>query len=269
MSYLLCSNPLIQFKMKIITAQFPAKKSTVKPASVSSRLQNSQTPSNQQLNLSILRFTLGIPGLDETYLPRWIGYGFASLLILNHFVGSNSATTTPAQLRTEAIGLSLAAFSVIIPYLGKFLKGASAADQATIPEGTEQIFVMSQNILDTKKEDLAWATYILLRNTNTIAVASRKNLLEWFERQIERIGLKILKDTLYFPQNSDSVLWELLPKGTRSLLVQPVLQVPKPGANQMEGIEGEGFVLLASSMGYAYSDRDKAWIGALANKFGG
>lgn len=67
----------------------------------------------------------------------------------------------------------------------------------------------------------------------------------------------------------DSVLWELLPKGTRSLLVQPVLQVPKPGANQMEGIEGEGFVLLASSRGYAYSDRDKAWIGALANKFGG
>lgn len=65
----------------------------------------------------------------------------------------------------------------------------------------------------------------------------------------------------------DSVLWELLPKGTRSLLVQPVLQVPKSGANQMEGIEG--FVLLASSMGYAYSDRDKAWIGALANKFRG
>ena len=65
----------------------------------------------------------------------------------------------------------------------------------------------------------------------------------------------------------DSVLWEMLPKGTRSLLVQPVLQVPIPGANQMEKIEG--FVLLASSMSYAYSDKDKAWIGALANKFGG
>lgn len=51
----------------------------------------------------------------------------------------------------------------------KVLQGASPADQATIPEGTEQIFVMSQNISDTQKEDLAWATYILLRNTNTIA----------------------------------------------------------------------------------------------------
>jgi hypothetical protein len=59
----------------------------------------------------------------------------------------------------------------------------------------------------------------------------------------------------------------MLPKGTRSLLVQPVLQVPNLGANQMEKIEG--FVLLASGMSYAYSDKDRAWIGALANKFGG
>lgn len=42
---------------------------------------------------------LGIPGLDESYLPRWIGYGFGSLLLLNHFVGSNSAAPiTSAQL---------------------------------------------------------------------------------------------------------------------------------------------------------------------------
>ncbi|XP_050133658.1 uncharacterized protein LOC126609770 [Malus sylvestris] len=38
---------------------------------------------------------LRIPGLDESYLPRWIGYGFGSLLIMSHFVGS---TATPAQL---------------------------------------------------------------------------------------------------------------------------------------------------------------------------
>ncbi|XP_065618279.1 protein COFACTOR ASSEMBLY OF COMPLEX C SUBUNIT B CCB2, chloroplastic isoform X2 [Quercus suber] len=145
---------------------------------------------------------------------------------------------------------------------------------------------MSQNISDSLKEDLAWATYILLRNTNTIAVlisirgelcargywnipeeVSKTNLLAWFRRQMEMIGLENIKDTLYFPQSSDSVLWEMLPKGTRSLLVEPVLQVPNSGANQMEKIEG--FVLLASGMSYAYSDKDRAWIGALANKFGG
>uniref|UniRef100_A0A2N9HPF7 Endonuclease/exonuclease/phosphatase domain-containing protein n=1 Tax=Fagus sylvatica TaxID=28930 RepID=A0A2N9HPF7_FAGSY len=214
-------NPLIiQLKMKL-PPQFPAKKTTTKSASISARLQNSQTPTNQQLNLSVLRFTLGIPGLDESYLPRWIGYGFGSLLIVNHFVGSDRGTITLSQLRTEALGLSLAAFSIVIPYLGKFLKGASPADQATIPEGIEQIFVMSQNISDTQKEDLAWATYILLRNTNTIAVLisirgelcargywnipdkiSKTNLLAWFKGQMERIGLENVKDTLYFPQSS-------------------------------------------------------------------
>lgn len=50
------------------------------------------------------------------------------------------------------------------------LQGATPVEQATLPEGTEQIFVMSPNISDMLKEDLAWATYILLRNTNTISV---------------------------------------------------------------------------------------------------
>lgn len=124
----------------------------------------------QQLNLSVLRFTLGIPGLDESNLPKWIGYAFGSLLLLNHFVGSDSNTITPAQLRTEALGLSLAAFSVVVPFLGKFVKGASSVDQPILPEGSEQLFIMSQNISDTIKEDLAWGTYILLRNTNTVSV---------------------------------------------------------------------------------------------------
>jgi len=101
----------------------------------------------------------GIPGLDESYLPRWIGYGFGSLLLLNHFLGSDAAAITPAQLvreikaencifvlhfsvfdylifwavvhnwcvflvmqSTEVLGLSLASFSIVLPYLGKFLK---------------------------------------------------------------------------------------------------------------------------------------------------
>nr|KAJ0221844.1 hypothetical protein LSAT_V11C200098950 [Lactuca sativa] len=82
----------------------------------------------QQLNLFVLRFTLGIHGLDESYLPRWIGYTFGTLLLLNHFLGSNSTTVTPTQVRTELLGLSLAAFSVMFPYIGQFLKLISIQD---------------------------------------------------------------------------------------------------------------------------------------------
>ncbi|KAJ8771437.1 hypothetical protein K2173_026614 [Erythroxylum novogranatense] len=237
----------------------------------------------QQLNLSVLRFTFGIPGFDESYLPRWIGYGFGSLLLLNHFVGSY-LEITPAQLRTEALGLSLAAFSVALPYFGRFLKGATTVDTVTIPPGAEQIFVMSQNIADTQKEDLAWATYVLLRNTNTIAALicvegelcvrgywntpdnySKAELPDWFKRQIEIIGLSDLKDPLYFPKTAEFQSWEMLPEGTCTLLVEPLLQDSDETANENE--ENKGFLLLASSIGFAYSDKDRAWIRAVANKF--
>ncbi|XP_027358494.1 protein COFACTOR ASSEMBLY OF COMPLEX C SUBUNIT B CCB2, chloroplastic isoform X2 [Abrus precatorius] len=197
------------------------------PLSLRASLQDSRPPNStqqqQQLNLSVLRFTLGIPGLDESYLPRWIGYGFGSLLLLNHFLGSDSATVTPAQLSTEVLGLSLASFSIVLPYIGKFLKGAQLVDQKTIPDGTEQIFVMSPDIVDDLKEDLAWASYILLCNTNAIAAliyiqgdicargywntpndSSKEILLGWFKKKIENAGLYDLKDTLYFPQDAGS-----------------------------------------------------------------
>uniref|UniRef100_A0A9I9ECF1 Uncharacterized protein n=1 Tax=Cucumis melo TaxID=3656 RepID=A0A9I9ECF1_CUCME len=57
----------------------------------------------------------------------------------------------------------------------------------------------------------------------------------------------------------------MLPKGTRSVLVQPVVQNLKQSGNEMEKMGG--FILLASSLSYAFSDKDRAWIRALANKY--
>ncbi|XP_054825226.1 protein COFACTOR ASSEMBLY OF COMPLEX C SUBUNIT B CCB2, chloroplastic isoform X2 [Prosopis cineraria] len=230
------------------------------PAIIFARLEDSQ---QQQLNLSVLRFTLGIPGLDESYLPRWIGYGLGSLLLLNHFVDSGSTTIIPAQL------------------------GAQPAFQRVQPDGAEQIFVMSPNLAGIQKEDLAWASYVLLRNTNAIAAlisiqgdicirgywnvpaenSSKESLLGWFQEKVEKAGLFDLKDTLYFPQEADSEFQELLPKGACSVLVQPLLQVSSQPANGPQN--PEGFILLASTVTYAFSVKDRAWIAAAANKFSG
>ncbi|GMH09015.1 hypothetical protein Nepgr_010855 [Nepenthes gracilis] len=243
------------------------------------------TNAHQQLNLSVLRFTFGIPWLDESYLPRWIGYAFGSLILLNHFAGTKSSVTS-AQLISEALGLSLAGFSATLPYLGMFLKGATPMDKITLPEGAEQIFVMSQNVSESLKEDLAWAAYVLLRNTNSVSVliyvqdvlcvrgywskpdtVSRSHILDWFRSQIEKFGLSDTKDTLYFPQRADSGLEELLPQGTSSVLIQSVLPSSKQMVNKKE--KAAGFLLLASSLSFAYSDKDRCWIGAIANKFRG
>ncbi|XP_052210890.1 protein COFACTOR ASSEMBLY OF COMPLEX C SUBUNIT B CCB2, chloroplastic isoform X2 [Diospyros lotus] len=295
MSSCLCSNPLIPLGVRANTFDFYLRISNTytrkrkPPTILCTRLDNSERATarnQQQLNFSVLRFTFGIPGVDESYLPRWIGYAFGSLLLVNRFLGSDSTTITPAQLRSEALGLSLAAFSIILPYLGKFLKGASPVDQIAVPESAEQIFVMSQAIADNVKEDLAWGTYVLLRNTNTISVlisvkdtmcvrgywnlpgdVSKVDALDWFQEQIQQIGLSDLEDILYFPQGADSELWEMLPEGTRSVLVQPVWLASKGSAGQVD--RTDGFILLASSISYAYSNKDRAWIGAVANKFKG
>lgn len=115
---------------------------------VSVRLDDSADGGQQQqaLNFSVLRFTLGeylpaispelpwsqfgalmrliqsilmvvvagIPGLDESYLPRYIGLAFGSLIVLNHLLGS-SDSPTPAQLVCSTIQPPL------VPFLSKEL----------------------------------------------------------------------------------------------------------------------------------------------------
>ncbi|KAI5444858.1 variant 3 [Lathyrus oleraceus] len=223
---ILSLKPCIPPNKLLFPKTFSTKSTTILRANLqppNSTNTTSQQQQQQQLNLSVLRFTLGIPGFDESYLPRWIGYAFGSLLILNHFLGSDSSTITPPQLRTEVLGLSLASFSILLPYLGKFLKGAQQVDQTTLPDGTQQIFVMSADIADGLKEDLAWTSYILLRNTNAIAAliliqgeicargywneiddSSKEILLGQFRNKIENAGLNNLKETLYFPQDAGS-----------------------------------------------------------------
>ncbi|XP_051137897.1 protein COFACTOR ASSEMBLY OF COMPLEX C SUBUNIT B CCB2, chloroplastic [Andrographis paniculata] len=265
---------------------FPSIFGARKPLLIAKICCSKDNNPQQQVNLSVLRFTLGIPGLDESYLPRYIGYAFGALLVANHFLRSDSSSIAPAQLRTEALGLSLAAFSAFVPYVGKFLKGAKLTEPKTIPEGSEQIFVMSQEISDSLKQDLAWGTYALLRNTNSISVLisvgdalcvrgywnipkdlQKQDVSDWFREQIRRVGLSYLKDSMYFQQAAESELKEIFPRGTRSVLVQPILEASKPGSGETE--KSNGFVLLASNIDYAYTDKDRSWIAAIANKFKG
>lgn len=133
---IICFKPWIprnySYNYKVVCPKRTCYRKSTK-ITVHASLQDSQSPNNttqqQNLNLSVLRFTLGIasltslytlthvckfevvlffilvfvfasgiPGLDESYLPRWIGYAFGSLLLLNHFLGSDSATVTLPQL---------------------------------------------------------------------------------------------------------------------------------------------------------------------------
>ncbi|XP_078182233.1 protein COFACTOR ASSEMBLY OF COMPLEX C SUBUNIT B CCB2, chloroplastic-like isoform X2 [Carex rostrata] len=240
---------------------------------VSVRAQDSDGQSSQQqqqLNLSVLRFTLGIPGLDESYLPRWIGVGFGLLVLLNHFLSTNP---TSPQIRSEILGFCLAAFSAMLPYLGRFLEGVSSVNRLPLPEESKQIFILSENLSTAQKEDLAWASYALLRNTNTMSVfiavkdficirgcwdtpekASKTAIIDQFKDQIQQAGFRGLTETLYFPRYTETQVGKILPKGVLSFVVHPISSI-------------DGLVLVASNSNYAYSDKDIAWIRSVANKF--
>uniref|UniRef100_J3N479 Protein COFACTOR ASSEMBLY OF COMPLEX C SUBUNIT B CCB2, chloroplastic n=1 Tax=Oryza brachyantha TaxID=4533 RepID=J3N479_ORYBR len=256
---------------------------TTRPRRLRLRLRGSRShppQQQQQVNLSVLRFTLGIPGLDESYLPRWIGLGFGALVLLNHVL---SPSPTPAQLRSEVLGLCLAAFSATLPYLGRFLEGAGAAERVPLPEGSRQVFAMSDSLSAAQKEDMAWASYVLLRNTNTTSVLiaigsqlcirgywdppekiSKYAMIEWFKSQMQEAGIIDLREALYIPIFSDTRLGKILPQGILSVLAQPVLNNPDPTTGE---IKAEGFILLASNANYAYSEKDRIWIRTVANKF--
>lgn len=61
--------------------------------------------------------------------------------------------------------------------VGTFLQGENSVERAPLPEGNKQIFVLSENLTDFLKEDLAWTSYVLLRNTNTMSVVFFLNLI--------------------------------------------------------------------------------------------
>jgi len=66
---------------------------------------------------------------------------------------------------------------------------------------------------------------------------------------------------------SGSEFQDLVPIGTRCLLIQPVLHVSNESDTGSQN--PDGFILLASTTRYAFSNKDKAWIAAVANKYRG
>jgi hypothetical protein len=60
-----------------------------------------------EVDLSVMSFTLGIPGFDDSELPRLLGILFGSCIVLNHVVSSPGGLMSDAQLVHTSLSLSL------------------------------------------------------------------------------------------------------------------------------------------------------------------
>ncbi|XP_057870139.2 protein COFACTOR ASSEMBLY OF COMPLEX C SUBUNIT B CCB2, chloroplastic isoform X3 [Cryptomeria japonica] len=183
-------------------------------------------------DLSVFRFTLGIVGFDESYLPRIIGILFGFLLVLNHV--STQTSVTAAQLRSEFVGIFLVAISISIPYVGKRLK----------------LIYHSEPLCARGCWDMP-------------AEASKDDIFTMLEHEIDQLGLSHVTETLYFPNYVDRQGLGRVTKGAASLLVQPFNWRVSSNDNT---VHSGGFILLFSSVPQAYGDKDRAWVAALANK---
>lgn len=53
------------------------------------------------MDMAVFRFTLGIPGFEDRFIPRVVGALGASLVVVNHFLGAQVAP--PSQVRPPCV----------------------------------------------------------------------------------------------------------------------------------------------------------------------
>ncbi|XP_024525293.1 protein COFACTOR ASSEMBLY OF COMPLEX C SUBUNIT B CCB2, chloroplastic isoform X1 [Selaginella moellendorffii] len=228
---------------------------------------------SRDVDVSVLRFTLGIPGFDDSKLPRILGFTFGGLIVVNHIF---SQLVPPAQLRSEGVGLFLSVVAVLLPSLRKLELDGQSSRAGSLPSDLSQVFVMAEWLTDAQKQELAWVSYALIRNTKTIAVIAFHGdeivlargcwNLPRVDNGDPETPLKILqallrsflqelksKRTIYVPSGAGDSGLSFIPKGLNSLLAQSF-----PSR--------DGGLLLVSDVPRAYNVKDRTWIQCLAEK---
>ncbi|EFJ33894.1 hypothetical protein SELMODRAFT_406170 [Selaginella moellendorffii] len=191
----------------------------------------------------------GIPGFDDSKLPRILGFTFGGLIVVNHIF---SQLVPPAQLDGQS------------------------SRAGSLPSDLSQVFVMAEWLTDAQKQELAWVSYALIRNTKTIAVIAFHGdeivlargcwNLPRVDNGDPETPLKILqallrsflqelksKRTIYVPSGAGDSGLSFIPKGLNSLLAQSF-----PSR--------DGGLLLVSDVPRAYNVKDRTWIQCLAEK---
>ncbi|PRW61279.1 required for cyt b6 assembly [Chlorella sorokiniana] len=259
---------------------------------------------NSDAEVAVFRFTLGSDAADAA-VPRVVGGVGAALLLLNHLLGDQPSE---AQLRAEALGAALAAVAFVTPTIEQRLKeiqpgrGRQAA-AASVP-GAGSVFALQPGLPDGLKQELAWASYALLLNTNICGLA-----VYWDGRAVlarGQLGTAALgsaaaggskadpgavldalsvaepaaasrgwrQGPLYCPDKAAIAKagaggWPCVPAGAESLLVQPLLPFSssaRSSSSATGGASPQGFMLLVSERPRALSGKERAWAAAVAAK---
>ena len=123
----------------------------------------------------IFRFTLGIPFLDDEDVPCIVGLCCAACSVLNHLATVNASV---AQARMEIMSILLVCACISITPLSRRLFDGSVvkAGRETGIVGGDEVFVVSPDVFDEVKAEMAWTTYAFLTQTNAKSVVVIENI---------------------------------------------------------------------------------------------
>lgn len=195
-------------------------------------------------------------------LPIAVGMLGSSLLLLNRFL---TPALTESQARSDVMGIILSALLVLTGLLWQQV-------QPTLPEAVqldgEEGFELAEDLPDTVKTELAWASHLLLTNTVTRSLVAyhkgqvlmRRGVLgptaevvpgAILQRVLTTGKAVYLVDLKLYPGRLE---FAYLPGNTQGVICQPM------GAC--------GSLIVAANAPRSYTQQDEAWIEGIADKLG-
>jgi hypothetical protein len=193
-------------------------------------------------------------------MPIAVGLIASTLLVINRVLTPN---LVPSQSRSDALGIIISAVLILTGLLWQNV----APNRPEVVELTgESGFELADDLSESMRAELAWASLLLLNNTATKAIviyyqgnvilrrgilgqnaqltpgAIVKRVLET-QKAVYLVALKLYPGRIEF---------DYLPENTQGVICQP--------------IDAQGVIVLGANAPRSYTQQDEAWIGAIADK---
>lgn len=245
----------------------------------------------EDLDFAVFRFTLGIPGFNDDLIPRVVGLLGLVLLSANHFA-AGSAAGSAALTRAEVLGAFIAALCLAAPSLQQRLAETHRITKGVSSNQTAPVFLLSSNLTAELRQELAWASFALLRNTAASGMMfirqgrvllARGSLGPVADGNSSEEALKTLSSAVQTAPGFDELLdtraegstqlflpdltalraagikgWSFVPLNTQSALIVTITPASA-------GTSADKLLLFSDQPG-ALSQRQRSWAAAIASK---
>ncbi len=197
-------------------------------------------------------------------LPIAVGALGGTLLFINRMM---TADLSGAQSRADALGVILSALLILVGLLWQRIQPKSPEVVTLVGE---EGFDLAEDLSDTLKTELAWASHILLTNTATRSVViyyggrvllrrgvlGRRSELSpglIVQRVLDKQKPVYLVNLNIYPGRIE---FDYLPENTQGVICQPL------GSDK----SAAGVLILGANAPRSYTQQDEAWIAGIAEK---